>query len=405
MSDSAATYSPVAKPVYFGALDGLRGSLAVVVAVHHTAWFSYVNYYSFINDAFVLIDLFFALSGFLLYTLYHKKLNTRDDCVIFLKRRFARLYPLHFFMLMVFVAYCIARIYANKSGLVAYEPGEALPFHAGAEESWALFFSNIFLTHSLGFHDALSFNFPSWTVSVEFYTYFLFMIMMVWAAPKKAWHFILLGIVVACLYYGLSRVEAKDGGVRRMDITYDYGFLRCVAGFVIGIIAAKIFKSVKTNNLWPNKMSYQQWTVVEIATIIIGVLFLTYFTGPLQFYAGPVLLLYMVIFAFDGGYVSKLLRNKFFLYLAKISYSIYMVHSIITLVFATVGTRVLPKHIFYPEIVKGEAIGSGLGGDVYMILYLAAVILASHFTYKYVELPGGKFLRNFSFRKNKAKLA
>lgn len=405
MSSDKATYRPAAKPVYFGALDGLRGSLAVVVAIHHTAWFSYMNYHSFINDAYVLLDLFFALSGFLLYTLYHKSLKTRQDCIKFVKRRFARLYPLHFFMLMVFAAYSVARIWANKTGIVGYDAGEILPFHPGSEESWGLFISNIFLTHAMGLHNNLAFNFPSWTVSVEFYTYFLFMIMMVWAAPKKVWHFALLGLGVIGLYYGLSLVEPKEGGVRNMDITYDFGFLRCLAGFTIGIIAAKIFKAVKTKDLWPNKLSFNQWTFVEIITVIIGLGFLSYFKGPLQFYVGPVLLLYMVIFAFDGGYVSKFLRNKIFLYLAKISYSVYMVHAIITLVFYMVGTKLFPKHIFYPEIVDGVAIGGGLAGDLYVLIYLAVTIFVSHFTYKFVEVPGGKFLRNFSFRKKAPKTA
>jgi peptidoglycan/LPS O-acetylase OafA/YrhL len=113
----------------------------------------------------------------------------------------------------------------------------------------------------------------------------------------------------------------------------------------------------------------------------------------------------MVIFAFDGGYVSKFLRNKIFLYLAKISYSVYMVHAIITLVFYMVGTKLFPKHIFYPEIVDGVAIGGGLAGDLYVLIYLAVTIFVSHFTYKFVEVPGGKFLRNFSFRKKAPKTA
>jgi len=97
MSKQNEITRPQNQPIYFGALDGFRGLFAILVAIHHTTWFSYLNYGTFIDQAYVIIDLFFAFSGFLLYTLYHKRLNTRDNCIKFMKRRFARLYPLHLF--------------------------------------------------------------------------------------------------------------------------------------------------------------------------------------------------------------------------------------------------------------------------------------------------------------------
>ncbi len=394
--------APQSKPIYFGALDGFRGIFALMVAVHHSAWFSYLNYRSFIDQAFVIIDLFFAFSGFLLYTLYHKKLRNREDCILFMKRRFARLYPLHMFMLLVFIAYALVRIAANKSGVASFGADEILPFHAGAAENWASLLSNFTLTHSMGIHDQLSFNYPSWTVSVEFFTYFLFMTMMVWAAPKKLWHFIVMAMAVLAIYYGLSQVPAKDGFTRKMDITYDFGFFRCVAGFFIGIIVARIYAAVKTKNLLPRTMDVKKWTFIEAGTLIIGGIFLVYFTGPLQFYVGPVIFLFMLVFAFDGGLISWFMSRKPFQYLAKISYSVYMVHLIIALAFAIIGPRLFPNHITIPELLDFGGDGTGIWGDVYMIPYLATVIFVSHFTYHFVEVPGGRFLRKLSFRKHVA---
>lgn len=389
---------PQSKSIYFGALDGFRGVFALMVAVHHSAWFSYLNYRSFIDQAFVIIDLFFAFSGFLLYTLYHKKLDSRAGCVEFMKRRFARLYPLHLFMLLIFIAYAVMRVFASKAGVAGLSEGEILPFEAGAPENWATLLSNLTLTHSMGLHDGLSFNYPSWTVSVEFFTYFLFMAMMVWAAPKKAWHFVLIGLLVMGIYYGLSQVPPKDGFTPKMDITYDFGFFRCVAGFFLGVIAARIYRAVKTDNLIPPSMGVKAWTGIEAAMIVIGGIFLVYFQGPLQFYVGPVILLFMLVFAFDGGLISRFMSQKIFQYLAKISYSVYMVHLIVAIGFAIIGTRLFPNHITVPELLDFGADGSGIWGDIYMIPYLLTVILISHFTYHYVEVPGGRFLRKGSFR-------
>jgi len=399
MSKSNETSRPQSKPIYFGALDGFRGVFALLVAVHHSAWFSYINYRSFIDQAFVIIDLFFAFSGFLLYTLYHNKLGNKAECTAFMKRRFARLYPLHLFMLLVFVAYAVARIIASKAGIAGLSEGEVLPFQAGASENWATLLSNLTLTHSMGLHDALSFNYPSWTVSVEFFTYFLFMAMMVWAAPKKAWHFVLIGLGAMGIYYGLSQVPPKDGFTPKMNITYDFGFFRCVAGFFIGVVAARICGAVKARKLLPESMGVKTWTAVELMMLTIGGIFLVYFQGPLQFYVGPVIFLFMLVFAFDGGLVSRFMSQKLFQYLAKISYSVYMVHVIVSIAFSIIGQRLFSNHITFPELLDFGGEGSGIWGDVYMVPYLLTVIFISHFTYRFVEVPGGRFLQKFSFRK------
>ncbi|MEP1229433.1 MAG: acyltransferase [Litorimonas sp.] len=399
MSNDSVISSPQNKPIYFGALDGFRGVFALLVAVHHSAWFSYLNYRSFIDQAFVIIDLFFAFSGFLLYTLYHNKLSNRDECKAFMKRRFARLYPLHLFMLLVFIAYAGVRILANKVGVSDLGADEILPFHAGAPENWASILSNLTLTHSMGVHDYLSFNYPSWTVSVEFFTYFLFMALMVWLPPRKIWHFVLMGLGVIAIYYGLSQVPPKDGFTPKMDITYNFGFFRCVAGFFIGVIVARIYGIVRAKDLSPLRWNVTIWTLIELGMIVIGGVFLVYFQGPLQFYVGPVIFLFMLIFAFDGGAISRFMSCKPFQYLAKISYSVYMVHVIVALGFGILGPRLFPNHISIPKLLDFGAEGSGIWGDVYMVPYLITVIVISHFTYHFVERPGGKLLRNISIRK------
>jgi len=55
--------SPYGRHQYYAALDGFRGLLALFVAIHHTTWFSYLNYRSFINEGFFRVFNVQPLSG------------------------------------------------------------------------------------------------------------------------------------------------------------------------------------------------------------------------------------------------------------------------------------------------------------------------------------------------------
>ena len=389
---AATSKQPYGHNEYFAALDGFRGLLALFVAIHHATWFSYLNYRSFINEGFVIIDLFFAFSGFLMFTLYQHKLDNKRSCVNFLQRRFARLYPIHLFMLVIFLGFALLRLLAHKVGIAEHEVGEVLPFTPGATENWGSLLSNLTLTHSMGVHDSLTFNFPSWTVSVEFFVYFIFMGMMVWLRPSKRVHFGAIAIFVALIYGILSYLKPN------IDITYDLGFLRCMGGFFTGVTAAWVYGKLKEKPIRKTAQNTTIATAIEGAVIVLSVLFILYCKGKLQFFVAPVMFCFIIVFAFDGGWISRFMSLPLFRYLAKISYSVYMVHVIIAIGFAIIGTRLFPDYL-----VVGD-IETGLWGDIYNIPYLLTVIGISHLTWKFVEVPGGKFLRSFKLSKNDSKV-
>ena len=359
---------------FFAALDGFRGLLALVVAIHHSQWFSYMNYKSFINEGFVLIDLFFVFSGFLLYRLYGRNLKTGADVMDFIKRRFARLYPIHFFMLMVFLAFNLLRLWIYNAG---GGDGNTPPFGAGSADNWYSFVSNLLLTHSMGIHDALSFNWPSWTVSVEFYVYFLFAAVILFIKPSKGWHMTLIACGIGLVYFGLSTVAPK------MDITYDYGFWRCIGGFFTGVIGAWMY--IRFNYL-KDKFNQHIWTTLELLALSFYLSFTIYFLGSSQFFVAPFALLFVFVFAFDNGLISKFMSHKIFSYLAKISYSVYMTHVLIAVVFDIAARK------FLIGFVQPYNVEQGIWGDLFLIPYLLAVIFVSHFTWRYVEGYGGRWL-------------
>ena len=378
----AKVKAKLASRPYFAALDGFRGVFAILIAVHHTNWFSYLNYRTFINDAFFMLDMFFAFSGFLMFALYRTSLHSSLQAKSFIGKRFARLYPMHLFTFGLFFAFAIFRLWAHKVGLATQDPWEVLPFSPEAADNWWSALTNLTLTHSMGLNDSLSFNAPSWTISVEFFAYFVFAGLMLWAPPTKLWHFGLMVLGVAGSYMVLYHLKPN------MDITYDYGFLRCLGGFFTGVLSAWVFAKVRVRQEAKEKpMTPKTASVLEITYLVICSVFIYFSGGALQFFAAPLIFGFVVLFALDGGYISKFMGLPVFRYLAKISYSVYMNHFFLAILFGVIGTRL------FPGIVSGGD-GSGLVGDLYLIPYLAVVIVMSHFTYHLIEVPGGRWIGN-----------
>ncbi|MGJ8564789.1 MAG: acyltransferase family protein [Alphaproteobacteria bacterium] len=373
-----------AVPVYFGALDGFRGVLALCVAIYHTFWFSHINSTAFFNNGPVIIDLFFVFSGFLIYRLYHDRLDTSEQGATFLKRRFARLYPIHIFMLAVFIAFALVRIVANDMGLTTQDPGEILPFQAGSEESIYNILTHLTLTQAMGVSGSLTFNPPSWTISVEFFAYFVFVLLYLRFPPKTTKHFMLVGFMIAVVYFGLSRLKPD------MNITYDLGFFRCLAGFFTGVVASWVYGLIQSQNLQRLKnIGARKWLALEVLALGSFLLFVIYMPGKLQFFVGPFAFVFVLVFAFDGGLISRFMSLPVFRYLAKISYSVYMVHAIFAITLNIIGKKLLPS-----IYIEGQ-----WSGDLFLVPYLLLVIGFSHITWTYIERPGQKLLESLHFRK------
>ena len=393
---SLNTIKPKATRDYYGALDGFRGVLALMVAMYHTIWLSGINSHPLLNNGPVLVDLFFVFSGFLMFRLYQGRLIDGQSALTFIKRRFARIYPLHFFMLMVFVAYQFLRIISHKLGLSVVEPGEILPFQGGASETLSSFFGNLTLTQSMGLFDSLSYNPPAWTVSVEFWSYFVFLGMMLFAPPSKPRHFGMIALAVIAIYATLSQMKPD------MDFHYDLGFWRCLGGFYSGILAAWIYGHMPKTWRGKGEAAKLSGTMLEVFTLVALYCFVVYCDGKLQFFLAPVAILFVLTFAMGQGWISRFMTTKPLLYLGKISYSIYMTHVLISIIFWVFAERILPGFVG----LNWNA--SGLGGNIIMFPYLLIVILVSHFTYHYIEKPGQKAVLAYDlsgrYRKLKSKL-
>src|SRR5687768_3329218 len=91
----------------FVALDSWRGIAACLIVFFHFRNFTYSHLASvdIINHAWLFVDFFFVLSGFVITASYQNRLEQGYSLRRFIFLRLGRIYPLHIFMLMAFLAF------------------------------------------------------------------------------------------------------------------------------------------------------------------------------------------------------------------------------------------------------------------------------------------------------------
>ncbi len=91
-------------PRHFVALDSLRGIAALMVAFHHFRTDSLLDGLTIVRQAWLFVDFFFLLSGFVIAATYRDRLARGHGVLPFMLLRIGRLYPLHLAILAAFVA-------------------------------------------------------------------------------------------------------------------------------------------------------------------------------------------------------------------------------------------------------------------------------------------------------------
>ncbi|MDB2606257.1 acyltransferase [Zobellia sp.] len=380
---------------YIPGLTPLRGIAALlVILLHYNMMVTSVitsETSPIIDKLYLMVDLFFVLSGFIMYHVYGDYFlagATLKRIGGFLRARFARIYPLHLITLLFMVGL----------GLLAY-------FGGSHEGMTAVLFdftavpSQLLLTQAMGTHHEATFNSPSWSISVEWWAYVAFPFVLLFLVRTKVWSRWLLGVGIiggylAIMYYfqpefwaerwrQLQVPESITYPVQIIDvITGGSAFLRCMCGFVWGMLVYELF--------------LKNWAKVVlkngIAFIGIWALFLGLWHFQLLPDYGAVFLFGMLILAaaYNRDGVGKVLNNRFWEYMGDISYSIYMVH--MPIIFTFIFVRGI---LVNPDPLKGvlgynfSPIVSWLG---LVAMYIITILIAS-VTYKYIEKPARSYLK------------
>jgi peptidoglycan/LPS O-acetylase OafA/YrhL len=363
----------------FRALDSWRGICAVLVAAHHLEVHGFLYWQPLVRNAWLFVDFFFVLSGFVIAHAYGEKLSESTDIKVFVLKRFGRLWPLHVAVLLALVAIELSRL-----AIAHFHPisGEHAAFTS--DRSVYAIMTNLALVQSFGLHPFDTWNGPAWSISVEFYTYLIFAAVCA-AVPHRparlavALLLALVGLIVLARFSQLGMRE-----------TYHWALARCGFGFFLGTLTYEAWRRGAANALSGS------WS--ELAGVVLVLAFITYVPGhsTLEYFATPLFCIVVLIFSGDRGILSHALARRAPAALGRWSYSIYMVHTLVLVVFfsaAHIGELVLGKR-WLIHLPGGGAMVEGAGEVATTLMfaaYLGATIALAALTWRYIEKPGQRF--------------
>lgn len=299
------------------ALTGLRGLAATTIALAHFQQ-------AFPNDAGVLmwhsaVDLFFCLSGFTLSYVYSR---AEFRFPTYLTARIARIYPLYFLTLIV-------------AGAAWVLPGMVNPTTYPARSALSDFLLQTFMLNCwpvIG--SGVHWNPAAWSISIEWFCYvLLFPLLLFQQAPRSTPNRLSCMIVLPSVSYYLF-VNYFDPSLfnpvlhaPRSQLSYWVNLCRGIFGFTAGWIVYASFEKRDGIYAFCTKFPALIWSG------LVFTLFLRY-CGLVNPQALVFFFPFVVLAATSPDSVtSRLLGSKLLHFLGIISYSIYMMHIIVIVLF------------------------------------------------------------------------
>ena len=355
-------------------LTPLRGLAAIWVICFHygVVYFAFQleQFSRFFNRGYLAVDMFFMLSGFVLSHVYWKTFASDEslqakDYWNFISARIARLYPLHLFNLSQFL---IAALAFSLYGYIVAGKLEGIPLHG--PRSLTALVANVVMLQGLDAGD-LAWNYPSWSISIEFLAYFLFpLVLPLIAVAGKPRRLLFAGMALSCLclfaYLGHGDFNQWNGPIT---------LLRCLPEFIMGALLYAGFRET----FWPDWLRRDG----ALAAILCGILLLLQFRTPdlIVVIAFPAVILAAVM---NDGRAAPILNCAPLVWLGNISYSLYLTHGFVQFV----TTRLLAS-----EGVQNPADLSYVTSIGLFAAMVGTTLLMAAFTYRGIEIGGRSHLR------------
>ena len=314
-----------------------------------------------LKPLYLFVDFFFILSGFIISYVYAYKFDSGFKLSIykkFLILRFGRLYPLHLFWLVILLGIII-----SASLLFRKNYFEDMSFTVPT------LISHLFLAQGLGLFNHLSWNYPSWSISSEFFCYIFFPALLLLARRKQPflWLFLLLLVVGGYEYLIIEKGS--------LDLTFNYPLPRTILGFMLGILAYRFYDYLGKK---------LEFTGFLHSFLVISLAISFYYRVEIF----TVLLFFGIVLTFSRakGKTVKVLNHPILLKLGEISYSLYLAHWVCYAVFKNAFEFVF-------KIENIDAAGPLFVRILFTVCYFASAIITALLTYKIVELPARSFFR------------
>ena len=335
-------------------LDGLRGLAALgVVLFHFNVFFLPQARLPFVSKAYLAVDFFFILSGFVMAHVYGRLLakNWRLHALGFARARFARLYPL-----FAVTTLTMAMVFALSDlplNLVSFSGG-SLALQPFLLQQWA---------------PGLSWDYPSWSISTEAEAYVFFVFCSGLLLAGKYPRLIATGCIAI-----LAALSLRHSGSLNCFVGIS-ALLRTLAEFSLGMLLYRAHSA---------DLEFPSWLTASLSVVFAGLATVTRL-DLLMVAAFGCLIYYSARNTTDR--VGKLLNSRPLVALGNWSYSIYLWHApghyAVMAAFAFIG---------YPVTQLGLA-----SSRLLLFTTALAVVVLSAFHYRYFETPCRRFLLGYRF--------
>jgi len=348
-------------------LEVLRFLTAFAILVYHYRHFAFADKtVGLVDDRLPLYRLlhvfydggpygvwiFWCISGFIFFWKYRDAIADRSvGGWKFFALRFSRLYPLHIATLLLVAL--VQPLYFNLNGY----------FFVYQDNDLTHFLLQLLMASNWGFQDALSFDGPIWSISIEVLVYFFFFIMLL---ATRSW---LLNVVIiaACL-------------------TASGQIAACFAFFYAGGLAAmarramtpSVYRLAAESAGWLAVIVFPLWAWQATKGHLESMDFLLLLTVT------PILL-----FCLSRDIVMPASLQKVVEAAGNMTYSSYLLHFPIQLMAVVVFAIVRAPIPLYDGTFFG--------------LFIGTTLLASYLTYRYFEAPAQNLIRELLLRPRAAR--
>lgn len=376
---------------YLNNLTPMRGIAALLTVIYHVDLMignggdMLVNksHTMILSRMYLMVDFFFILSGFIMFYVYGKMFSLNVNKESFKKftiSRFARVYPLHFFTL----CYCIVLFFISQRMGVPENPVLQI------ENNLFSIFTNTLLLHSMNFHNWFSWNHASWSISVEWWAYMLFPFLVAPISKMNSSKKAIIGIMCFVGYLAITffiipvvTVPKEIPFVKvnpsqlSINVAYQYGYIRCLCGFILGMIVYQAYHAKWLSNFFANGYILIVLTFIAFISMHFNLPdFVTIIPFPFILLCG----------AYGSTGIDNFFSNKFLQRLGDWSFSIYLIHQPLLFTIGSIMSYLNPmdpnKPVSGPP-PKPEM----LTGWVICIAFLILTIAISFVTYRFIEVP------------------
>lgn len=231
------------------------------------------------------VQMFWAISGFVFAFVYLEQKNKISSKEFFINR-FARLYPLHFLTLILVAVLQLISLKINGNYQIYFI------------NDFYHFLMNLFYVNGWGLAKELSFNGPTWSVSIELLIYFLFFISIIYINKFKIK--LILFIYIILLLIDKSFIS---------DNFFKQSLFDCARLFYSGILVYYLYLK------FDNKIYLIFFSLLMIVISLIGSfkLFLLF----------PAIILLLASF----GTIKDHKIRYFFQFCGDLTYALYLIHT------------------------------------------------------------------------------